>query len=308
MKFPGYLILFFFITLTTVYCSAQQVVDSSYHFPVKSPSYKPGKGPVVMVDIHHHDQDVKEGNYQPFFDLLKSDGLRIQFIDTAFSQSALSVGQILIIIDALSEKNIDNWALPVYPAFTESEVNAVYEWVKAGGNLLLSADHMPFAESASALAAKFGAKFSNGFAIDTVTWDPLIFKRENETLRDHFITEGNNENEKIDSVATFWGQAFQIDPKKLSSLFTFGDNTITYNPDTAWRFRSYTPTYVVKGWSQAAAGEFGKGRVLILGEAGMLTAQLTGPKKAKIGINSPEARQNAQFILNAIRWLSLKYK
>lgn len=295
-----YAFLIFFVT----HSLAQQVVDSTFRYNVKDPAFKGGDGPLVLVDIYHHDQDVKEGNYQPLFNLLQSDGFRIQFLDTAFTQSALKAGTILIIIDALSEKNIDNWTLPVYPAFTEKEAEAVYEWVMQGGSLLLSADHMPFAKSASVLAGRFGATFSNGFAIDTVTWDPLIFRKEDKTLTNHDITNGLNQNDEVDSVATFWGSAFQIDKNKLEGIFLFGDNVITYDPDTAWRFRSYTPTYSVKGWCQAAAGHFGKGRVVILGEAGMLTAQLTGPKRIKTGMNSSIAKQNALFILNIMHWLT----
>jgi hypothetical protein len=44
--------------------------------------------------------------------------------------------------------------------------------------------------------------------------------------------------------------------------------------------------------------------VAVLGEAAMLTAQLAGPDKRPIGMNAPEARENVQFALNLLHWLS----
>jgi len=36
----------------------------------------------------------------------------------------------------------------------------------------------------------------------------------------------------------------------------------------------------------------------------MLTAQLAGPNKRPLGMNAPEARENARFALNLLHWLS----
>ena len=307
MNFFQSTIRIFIWFLFPVHLYAQQVIDSAFQLPDIIPAYKNAEGPLVLVDLHHNNLAVREGNYNPFFTLLEKDGYRIRFFEQDFSDKALNQGRILIIINALSKENIDNWALPVYPAFSIKEVKTVYEWVINGGSLLLVADHMPFPAAAELLAKKFGAFFTNGFAIDTIHWDPLVFKQSEHTLKNHPVIFGRNDAERIDSVATFWGQALQTDEKKLQGLFSFSDNVISYNPDTAWRFREHTPVVPVKNWLQAAAGEFGKGRVIILGEAGMLTAQLVGPSRTRMGINSDKGKQNTQFILNAMRWLSFLY-
>lgn len=239
--------------------------------------------------------------------MLVKDGCQIRFIEQDFSENVLQQGRVLVIINALSNENINNWTLPVFPAFSLQEQESVYKWVMNGGSLLLVADHMPFPAAAESLAERFGAFFTNGFAIDTVHWDPIVFKRSDHTLKKHPVTLGRNSAEIIDSVATFWGQAFQTDEKKLKGIFSFADHVVSFHPDTAWRFRKHTPVVPVKNWLQAAAGEFGKGRVIILGEAGMLTAQLTGPNRVKVGMNSVMGKQNLQFILNALRWLSFLY-
>jgi hypothetical protein len=48
----------------------------------------------------------------------------------------------------------------------------------------------------------------------------------------------------------------------------------------------------------------GKGRVAIFGEAAMFSAQLAGPQKLPMGMNAPVAKQNPQFMLNVMHWLS----
>ena len=58
---------------------------------------------------------------------------------------------------------------------------------------------------------------------------------------------------------------------------------------------------------QGAAIEFGGGRVVLLAEAAMLSAQLAGPQRNRMGMNHPEAAQNAQFALNVVRWLARVY-
>lgn len=48
--------------------------------------------------------------------------------------------------------------------------------------------------------------------------------------------------------------------------------------------------------------KYGKGRIVIFGEAAMFTAQLQG--KNKMGMNTKSASQNAQFLLNTLHWLN----
>ena len=59
-----------------------------------------------------------------------------------------------------------------------------------------------------------------------------------------------------------------------------------------------------EGMLLAAVANAGKGRVALFGEAAMLTAQLWGPERKPGGMNSPEAKYNAQLVLNTLHWLS----
>lgn len=68
----------------------------------------------------------------------------------------------------------------------------------------------------------------------------------------------------------------------------------------------------LSGWAQGVALEFGKGRVVVMGEAGMLSAQLNQPSKeqaangakpTRFGMNRPGI-DNQQLALNILHWLS----
>ena len=59
------------------------------------------------------------------------------------------------------------------------------------------------------------------------------------------------------------------------------------------------------GRAQAIAMKFGKGRVVMLGEAAMLSAQVGsgGKESSKFGMNVPGI-DNRQLALNIMHWLS----
>ncbi len=284
---------------------AQQRVDSAFHARVIAPTYARGAGPLVLVDEAHNNAKTVTGQYRPLADLLLADGYRLEALERPFTHAALDRGKILVIINALASVNVDHWILPTPSAFDSTEERAIAEWVAAGGALLLAADHMPFPGAAEDLARRFGVAFTNGFAVDTLTWDPIVFRRSDGSLAGHPITDGRGAADRVDSIATFDGQGFRTSDPSVRGVMTLGRGVISYYPDTAWRFpQPWVPTRPMEGWFQGAALTFGKGRVLVLGEAGMLSAQVSGPRRTQMGMNAPVARQNQQFVLNAFRWLA----
>ena len=52
--------------------------------------------------------------------------------------------------------------------------------------------------------------------------------------------------------------------------------------------------------------EYGRGKIVVFGEAALFSAQLQGAEKRKMGMNNPQALQNPQFLLNIIHWLDRK--
>ncbi len=137
-----------------VFC--QQLADDSFQLPEIRPAFIYGRGPVVLLDAYHNNGGILEGNYRPFSELLEKDGYRIKLVNEPITADVLSQGQILSIINPLAKGNVGNWKLPVFSAFSPSEISAICKWVYNGGSLLLAADHMPFPGASEALAREFG--------------------------------------------------------------------------------------------------------------------------------------------------------
>jgi hypothetical protein len=169
---------------------------------------------------------------------------------------------------------------------------------------------MPFPGAAGDLGRAFGVEFSNGFAglkDETGARPPFIgpmaFTIANGTLKKGPWSEGRSAQERVESVMTFTGSAFYPGPK-VTPVLVLPGGFVSLTPEGAFQFKPETPRVPVAGWCQGAVLSAGKGRVAIFGEAAMFTAQLAGPAKNPMGMNAPEAKENYQFLLNVIHWLS----
>jgi uncharacterized protein (DUF2249 family) len=285
--------------------SAQQVADTAFKPPILKPAYDLDRGPVVLVDEAHFNFHTMGGRYQPFADFLRRDGYVVKASTAKFSKATLQHGQILVIANALAEQNQSNWSLPTPTAFSDEEIDALRAWVKDGGSLLLIVDHMPFPGAAEKLASAFGIQFSNGYAIDEKVSGPMVFKLSDGSLKAHAITRGRTAAEKVDSVASFTGSAFQISGD-AQPLFILGSSVVSVLTSVAGQIAENTPRTPVKGWYQGAVMRIGKGRIAVFGEAAMFSAQVAGANRTPMGMNAPIASQNPQFLLNVMHWLSGK--
>ena len=278
---------------------AQQEADPEFNISVENPAYKK-EGPRVMFDEAHHNFHTTEGRYKPFVDLMMNDGYRVIRNRQSFSKQRLESYKILVIANALGAEEDDDKGADE-SAFNDDEITAVHDWVKDGGALLLIADHAPFGGAAAALANKFGVDMSKGYTFDpenSVTGNPtqLIFSRENKLLGSHPITEGRNENEKIKLILSFTGQSLK-GPEGSAGILNLA-NTATDRPT----FSAETSTSAA-GRTQAVAFKLGKGRVVVQGEATMLSAQISGADNHPMGMNVP-GNDNKQYALNLMHWLS----
>lgn len=288
-----------FLVLTCITLVGQQQPDLEFNTSVENPAYN-RNGPRVMFDEAHHNFHTTDGRYKPFVDLLLNDGYRVIRNRQPFSKTTLSSYKILVISNALGAEELDDVGAD-NPAFTDDEIQAVHAWVKDGGSLLLIADHAPFGGAASALASRFGVEMSKGYTFDkenSVAGNPtqLIFSRENKLLGSHPITEGRNEKEKINIVRSFTGQSLK-GPDGSAGILNLSP-TATDSPS----YDSQTSVSAA-GRSQAVALKFGKGRVVVQGEAAMLSAQISGAEKRAMGMNVP-GYDNKQYALNLMHWLS----
>ncbi|MEM7108439.1 MAG: DUF4350 domain-containing protein [Bacteroidota bacterium] len=299
----NYLITLFLII--SIHLHAQQVADTTYNPPIHAPAYAPREGPIVFIDEGHNNFHTKNGRYRAFSDLLSRDGYQVLPYSKKFTKLNLRKGKILVISNALHTSNVGNWYLPTSSAFNKAEIEALKLWVGEGGSLFLIADHMPMAGAAQDLAAAFGFGFTNGFVLDTARRGPAIFKLEDGTLAKSAITEGRNSKESVKQVASFTGQAIKL-PSDATPILTFSKGYVNLLPDTAWVFDQTTRIQSAEGWSQGAYKKYGKGRVVVSGEAAMFTAQLAGPNKTKMGMSNQIAPENYQLLLNIVHWLDGK--
>ena len=291
-----------FVLIICVICGpifGQQRPDPEFNTSVENPAYK-RDGPRVMFDEAHHNFHTTEGRYKPFVDLMLNDGYRVIRNRLPFTKASLSSYKILVISNALGAEEDDEDGADK-SAFTEEEIEAVHDWVKGGGSLLLIADHAPYGGAAAALASRFGVDMGKGFTFDnenSVAGSPthLIFSRENKLLAEHPITKGRGENERLNLVRSFMGQSLK-GPQDSVAILKLSD-TATDSPD-----RQAQTSVSAAGRAQAVALKFGKGRLVVQGEAAMLSAQISGQDNRRAGMNVP-GNDDRQYALNLMHWLS----
>ena len=289
----------FVLLLLAASALAQQQADLEFNVSVENPAYSKS-GPRVMFDEAHHNFHTLDGRYKPFVDLIMNDGYRVIRSRRPFSKQSLDSFKVLVIANALGAEEMDD-AGADESAFNDEEIQAVYDWVRGGGALLLIADHAPFGAAASKLATKLGVDMSKGYTNDAANSFPgapslLIFSRENKLLAAHPITEGRNETERVNRVLSFTGQSLK-GPEDGSSILKLSD-TAQDQPD-----RESKSMVSAAGRAQALAFKVGKGRVVVHGEAAMLSAQIFGADKQKMGMNVA-GYDNKQYTLNLLHWLS----
>ncbi|HMH43828.1 MAG TPA: hypothetical protein VK557_10120, partial [Pyrinomonadaceae bacterium] len=151
-------------TLLAAASRAQQVADPSFDPKVAHPAYTKN-GPKVLFDEAHNNFHTASGRYKPFADLITNDGYQITPNKEKFSAASLKGFDILVISNALGAERM-NMPEAANPAFTAEECDAVRDWVKGGGNLLLIADHAPMGSANQVLAERFGVNMSKMFTID----------------------------------------------------------------------------------------------------------------------------------------------
>lgn len=287
------------VCTTFLLAHAQQMADPEFNASVEHPAYS-RSGPRVLFDEAHNNFHTTTGRYKPFVDLIMQDGYRVIRNRQPFTSKVLDSFKVLLIANALGAEDMDDEGAG-NSAFTEEECQAVHDWVRSGGSLLLIADHAPFGSAAESLAKRFGVEMTKGFTYDEANspaGNPsfIIYSRDNNLLADHPITEGRSSAERITRVVSFTGQSLKGPGDSVSVLKL--SETAREKPD-----RDAKTSISVAGLAQAVAFKFGKGRVVVQGEAAMLSAQIAGPEKFKIGMNVP-GNDNKQYALNLMHWLS----
>jgi hypothetical protein len=278
-----------------------QRVDRDYRPAVAAPNWTAAHPP-VCIDEGHWNAHTAAGRYRPLADLLRADGYEVRRHRGRFTAASLAGCRILVVANAAGggRYRIGPINLPIKrgrergdPAFTAAEVALLRTWVERGGALLLVADHAPFGEAARALAAAFGVGMGGGF-VEVPRGSParsggeLQFTSANGLLRPHPVTAG------LARVVTFTGQSLTGAGEPL--LLLPADAVEFVPPGPALR------PVPAAGHRQAVALSFGAGRVAVLGEAAMITAQIDDGGAA-MGMNAA-GNDNAGFARNLFHWLA----
>jgi hypothetical protein len=294
----------------------QQLADSTFHVTVARPAH--ASRPLrVMFDEAHHNFHTLEGRYRPFAELLERDGCILTSGSRHFTRSFLSGFDVVVIANAAGDDLAAGTAASVIrPAFTREEIEAVHGWVQAGGRLLLIAGHTPFGEAAACLAERFGVDMGRGYTLDRSLMlagqeSPFVmdFTRESGTLGDHPIMQGRDASEEIARVIAFTGQSLR-GPRASTPLLLLSPEAFDLPPSAGAAPEDLEETrrraVPAAGRSVALALVAGRGRVVVVGEPGMLTAEIVSEpdrEPRKIGMNVA-GTDNPQFVLNVVRWLA----
>ena len=293
-----------------------QDADPAFNPYVRQPAYA-NEHPRVYFDAGHWNVHTADGRYRPFSELIRHDGYEVVTGKGTLTTEKLGGYQVLVIANALGWRgslqqlvNILHGDRHIHvggPAFTPEECTSVRDWVRAGGSLLLISDHAPTGEAAAPMAAAFGVKMNNQWTEEPKSHDPetdswafLVFSRENGQLLDHPITRGRNDSERLKRVTTFTGQSL-VPPSGSVSILKLSAEARDYpfSKSDDNEFRS------AANLAQGVALEFGAGRVVVIGEAAVLTSQLARApgREFHFGLDWPSS-DNRQFALNIMHWLS----
>jgi hypothetical protein len=270
----------------------------------------------MLDEAHHNIMATASGGYRPLVNLLTDAGFNVRPNRFPFSLDTLDGTDVVVVANpngADERAPVDRRAAP---AFTDPEIDALEEWVKRGGGLLLVTDHYPTGVAARTLAERFGVKLSGGWTDDPAhrwalpgygdIFGYLVFSIENGLLADHPITRGYDEWEKIEGVSTVTGGSMEGPPGSVS-LLLLSSTAVDWIPSITPRAPSTTTPPAqprdfnpcpscdqvsAAGRSQGVAFAFGRGRIVVIGEMGALVNY------------SVPGMQNNQFALNVVRWLN----
>ena len=293
------------LTLLLLAACGRDRGDTSYDTSVANPAYE-GEQPVIAFDEGHKERHESRGTYTPFAELAQSDGYAIERIDDPITADELEDVRVLVIACAKGDNETGD-----APAFAPEECMAIERWVDSGGGLLLVTDAYPFGSAAESLARKFGVEMSKGMTADAIQYDRewkddtrLDFNRANRLLGVHPVTEGRSAAERVGRVVTYTGQSLR-GPANSTMFLQHGATAVmreaharVENGELIVQYGAERPA---EGWGQGVALVHGRGRVVVLGESGVLTALLDGGRK--VGMNA-KGNDNRKLALNTLHWLS----
>jgi hypothetical protein len=315
MKKPLFILLLLVgITATLIYwLRGVQQADPGYVPQQKTRAWTAG-GVTVAIDDAHWNVHTAVKGYAPFAKLLLADGYTVVDRGNVASAEILAAARVIVVANALGFRGVVQQVAQVAgvsldalagDAFADAEADRIEAWVNDGGSLLLVADHAPAGRSVASLAERFGVSMHDSFVFDPEHSEPgapslLLFTRESRTLGEHPIINGFGAGDPVRRVVTFTGQAIDGPPNATKLLMFSGTAYEVKHRDAAPEDRTS-----VAGLAQGLAFEHGRGRVVVMGEAAVMTSQILsgGGSTERIGLAWPNS-DNETFTRYVVRWLA----
>jgi hypothetical protein len=277
---------------------SQLTVDHAFAPPVDAPDFPSGQRPVVLVDEAHRNVVSLQTYLAPVARWLERAGYivrpaRVAAVDHAEYADRLpppgtpSTRSILVIANAQAPEG----AAPGAPAFGAEEIGAIQSWVDEGGGLLLVADRAPFGAPARALAKAFGV---------TLDDNTILMKG----------ADGQPTGELTVDINKDGARRHPLFDRVLRIVYVVGESIdgpgvvlrapeATYSGPTA----QATDGPPAAGRPIVLAFEHGKGRVVVIGDAGVVSAFGSAGGAAHRGISEGD---NARFVRNVFKWLATR--
>jgi hypothetical protein len=291
-------------------CPGGDRADPDFRADVPNPAYD-SAGPRVLFDEAHNNHHRSAARYRPFAKLLEADGYRVTRGRDRVTAEALQRVDVLVIAGAMgrNERNDD-------AAFLSQEVEAIQQWLSDGGALLLITDHYPFGDAAETLGTRLGIVMSKGIVEDTANYDAsfdathIVYSRSNEGVVEHPITRGRTPSETIERILTFTGQGVSGPQSGVgflrlrpTAVARPAEPVVERDGGDVRVHVQYGAPVPAESFAQGLALTHGRGRIVVLGDAAMLTAQLRRYDGRPIGMNTG-AYDNRQLALNIMHWLT----
>ena len=264
---------------------SELTVDESFDPAIASPAYKAGKGPVILVDQQHRNVVSLASYFGPVGRFLAKDGYQVRPLSEPLRDASLKNARIVVIINAQAPQGSPENA----SAFGDAEMASLDAWVQRGGGLLFVADRAPFGGPASALGKRFGVALDN----NTILRHGPDGKPDGVLSLDVKI-DGDPKHPTLQGISRLVyvvGESLRgPGPILRAPKDTYSGATMN-TPDG--------PAAV--GKPLALAFSHGAGRVVVIGDAGIVSAfgSVEGP--AHRGISEAD---NAPFLRNVMRWLA----
>ena len=264
---------------------AELTVDESFDPPIAAPAFRAGKGPTVVVDEKHRNVVSLKTYFGPVGRFLGKDGYNVRPGTGAFAADGLAKARVLVIANAQAPEGSPEGT----SALADTEVTAIEAWVRKGGGLLLIADRAPFGGPARSLARSFG-----------VTLDDNTILRKGD--------DGKPDGVLVIDVSADGEQSHPVFAGVSRVVYVVGESLAGPGPVLRAPKGTYSgPTNRAADGPSAAgkpivlAFSHGKGRVVVIGDAGIASAFGSRGGATHRGISEAD---NALFIRNVVRWLA----